>query len=351
MKFDFIVGNPPYHENYAGESSGANSIYDCFIDVSFALADVVELITPARFLFNAGSTSKKWNLKMLTDPHFKVLKYESNSKVVFPTLITPITGGVVITIHNLSKDYGAIGTFTAYEELQSILSKVKNHNSFEGIDSIMVTSFAYHFTQKMHDDFPQASSLMSKGHAFDLKSSVFEKLDMVFHDEEPDDGFAYINILGRYDGKRAYRYIRRDYVNDVKNLDYYKVVLSKADGAAGTIGMPIPARIVGVPTVESPKTGMTESFLSLGCFENETEAINAATYIKTRFCRALLSVLKATQDVTPSKWKYVPLQDFTEDSDIDWSQSISEIDQQLYKKYSLTKQEINFIETYVKEMN
>ncbi len=66
--------------------------------------------------------------------------------------------------------------------------------------------------------------------------------------------------------------------------------------------------------------------------------------------RALISVLKITQDVNPGKWKYVPLQDFTASSDIDWSQSIAEIDRQLYRKYGLDDDEINFIETHVKEM-
>ena len=73
-------------------------------------------------------------------------------------------------------------------------------------------------------------------------------------------------------------------------------------------------------------------------------------YIKTKFARTMLGVLKITQDCPGPKWKYVPLQDFTSSSDIDWSKSISEIDQQLYKKYGLSEEEINFIETNVKEM-
>ena len=76
----------------------------------------------------------------------------------------------------------------------------------------------------------------------------------------------------------------------------------------------------------------------------------ALKYIKTKFARALLGVLKTTQDITPDKWKYVPLQDFTAYSDIDWSKSVAEIDQQLYRKYDLTADEIEFIETHVKEM-
>ena len=73
-------------------------------------------------------------------------------------------------------------------------------------------------------------------------------------------------------------------------------------------------------------------------------------YIKSRFCRVMLGILKITQDNPSSTWRYVPIQDFTSSSDIDWSKSIAEIDRQLYAKYGLSDEEINFIETHVKEM-
>lgn len=73
-------------------------------------------------------------------------------------------------------------------------------------------------------------------------------------------------------------------------------------------------------------------------------------YIKTRFARTLIGILKVTQEINPAKFKYVPLQDFTSSSDIDWSKSVHEIDEQLYDKYGLTKDERDFIETHVKEM-
>lgn len=73
-------------------------------------------------------------------------------------------------------------------------------------------------------------------------------------------------------------------------------------------------------------------------------------YIKSKFARAMLNVLKITQHLTPDVWKYVPRQDFTDKSDIDWSVSIANIDKQLYKKYGLSEEEIAFIETNVKEM-
>ncbi|MBQ9815008.1 MAG: Eco57I restriction-modification methylase domain-containing protein, partial [Lachnospiraceae bacterium] len=106
MKFDFVIGNPPYQEEQIStDAEGslknyAPPIYHVFMDASYSVADRVELITPARFLFNAGSTPKHWNEKMLNDEHFKVLYYEEDGHKVFPTLSTPLRGGVAITYRN-----------------------------------------------------------------------------------------------------------------------------------------------------------------------------------------------------------------------------------------------------------
>ena len=97
--------------------------------------------------------------------------------------------------------------------------------------------------------------------------------------------------------------------------------------------------------------GHTDTFLSIGKLDNEEEANALLKYIKSKFARTMLGVKKATQHNPRSTWEYVPLQDFTTDSDIDWSKSIPEIDQQLYQKYDLSPEEISFIETHVKEMS
>ena len=96
--------------------------------------------------------------------------------------------------------------------------------------------------------------------------------------------------------------------------------------------------------------GHTQTFISIGAFDTREEAKNLQKYLKCKLARALLYVLKVTQDNKKSVWKYVPLQDFTAHSDIDWSKSVAEIDQQLYRKYDLTADEIEFIETHVKEI-
>ena len=346
MKFDFIIGNPPYQEPQ--ENTSDKPVYNFFMDAAYALADKVELITPARFLFNAGKTPKAWNAKMLNDPHFKVLRYEADAKAVFPN--TDITGGLAISYRDAQTDFGAIETFSSFSLLNSIRFKVVNDTRFKSLFDTMTSSFAFHFTTTLHKDHPEVAAIMSVGHANDVTTNVFEKLPQIFVEENPNDGTEYLKMYGRLGSERSDRYVKRCYINDVENIDFYKLYLGKADGAAGTIGKPIPARIIGKAFIAEPKSGATASFFSIGRYSTWQEADNARKYIETKFARAMLSVLKITQDATPTKWKFVPLQDFTDSSDIDWSKSIPEIDKQLYAKYGLDEKEIAFIESHVKEL-
>lgn len=351
MKFDFVIGNPPYQDETVGDNlSFAPQIYNIFMEETYKVSDKVELIHPARFLFDAGSTPKEWNRKMLHDPSFKILKYYSDSSKVFPGVL--LTGGVAISYHNTKKTFGNINVFTPFDELNSILHKVISFDKFKSIEPIVITRTIYRLTDKLYEDYPNAKNQLSFGHAYDMSSNIFERLPQIFTEYQPTDGFDYIKMLGRKDGKRAFMFIRREYVDvqKIPNLDKYKIVMAQADGAAGTIGKPIPARILGNPMIEVPETGTTESFISIGSFNFKKEAENALKYVKTKFTRALISILKVTQAINPAKFKYVPLQNFTSSSDIDWSKSIHEIDLQLYDKYGLTEDERNFIETHVKEM-
>lgn len=342
MKFDFVIGNPPYQDNTIGENDTfAPPVYDKFMDAAYTVADRVELIHPARFLFNAGSTPKPWNQKMLEDEHFKVLEYEPDCKKVFAN--TEIKGGIAITYRDNQKNFGEIGIFTQYPELNSILKKVKV-DGFVGFNEIVVTRTAYRLTTKMHEDHPEAIKQLSEGHAYDMSSNIFERLPQIFYDKKPNDGKEYIKILGRENNTRIYKYIRREYINDVENLYKYKVFMPGANGN-GNFG-----EIIASPQVMEPGIGSTETFISIGSLDTKEEAERVLKYIKCKFTRAMLNILKATQANTPDKWRCVPMQDFTDKSDINWNTSIPNIDKQLYKKYGLTDEEIVFIETNVKEM-
>ena len=155
-----------------------------------------------------------------------------------------------------------------------------------------------------------------------------------------------VAILGLQQSKRIRKYIARDYVDaDESNLAGYKVVLPKAIGV-GTFGEPL-----GTLELEEPGEGYTHTFMGIGNLATRSEGHSLCKYLTTKLARSLLGLLKVTQDNTLDKWAYVPLQDFTPDSDIDWSQSVADIDRQLYAKYGLDDDEIAFIESHVKEMD
>ncbi len=109
MKFDYAIGNPPYQDTGIGDNTKAPSVYNYFLESGFKVATVVEMIHPARFLFDAGDTDKKWNRKMLSDPHYKVLYYRPLSASIFPN--TDIKGGVAVTYRDKRKDFGPIEHF------------------------------------------------------------------------------------------------------------------------------------------------------------------------------------------------------------------------------------------------
>lgn len=342
MKFDFVIGNPPYQDNTLGDNATyAPPIYHKFMEASYTVADKVELIHPARFLFNAGSTPKDWNKKMLQDKHFKVLFYEQDSSKVFSN--TDIKGGVVVTYRDATQVYGAIETFTPYDELNSIFHKVFKSNNFSSFSKIVESAYSYHLRDVLYIEHPELRNRLSKGHEKDLKSNIFALIPEIFFDNKPAEG-EYVRVLGRINNQRTIKWIKASYLNDTVNFKKYKVFIPGASGT-GTIGESISTPIVGEPFV-----GTTETFLSIGSFDSIYETENAIKYVKSKLARLMLGILKVTQAITPGKWKYVPLQDFTSTSDIDWSKSIPEIDQQLYKKYDLTPDEIKFIETHVKEM-
>lgn len=205
-KFDFVIGNPPYQEE--AKDTSDKPVYNYLMDEAFKISSRVELITPARFLFNAGNTPKKWNQKMLTDKHFKVLKYEQNSGKIFPS--TDIKGGVAITYRDAEKDFGAIETFVLFEELNSIMHKVKEKKE-ASLSDFVYSPESYKLTEKLHQDFPEAEALLSKGHKYDVTTNIFDKLDFIFKDKKGLDK-PEVEIIGRHENKRASKWIRRDYL-------------------------------------------------------------------------------------------------------------------------------------------
>lgn len=344
MKFDVTVGNPPYQESAKGNSTKDTPVYPYFYELAEKISSEYCLISPARFLFNAGSTDKKWNQKMLADKHLKVCLYEQNSAKVFAG--TDITGGVAVLYRNKNREFDKIGVFTSFEELNSIVQKVSKSTTTT-LDEIVSNRGQYRYSDKIYIDYPIEMKSISDRR---IASNAFSKLPLLFTDFKPDDGLEYIQIYGRLNNERIYKWFKRDYLSEPDTLKKYKIILPKANGS-GAIGEVLSTPLIGEPLIGEPLIGFTETFISIGAFDDELEANNALKYVKSKFARTMLGILKITQDNPKEKWEKVPLQDFTSYSDIDWSKSISEIDQQLYKKYGLNQTEIDFIETKVKPMD
>ena len=336
MKFDAVVGNPPYQLANIGDGNGADPIYHIFIDAGQQISDIGTFIHPARFLFNAGKTPKEWNQKMLNDEHFKVVKYWANSTDVFTTV--DIKGGVAVTMWNKNQLFDKIGTFTVFAELRSIMGKVINDN-FSSFAELVYPRDLYHLNETLYEENSWAESRPSKGHKYDVGTNVFDVFPELFAEEKPVDDEEYALIVGRTRTERTQRWVKKKYLKTPDNFEYYKVFIPKANGS-GAIG----------EVLSTPVVGHTVTFLSIGKFETEAKATAVLKYIKTKFARAMLGTLKVTQDNPREVWLNVPLQDFTEKSDIDWSKSIPEIDKQLYSKYGLSQDEIDFIETKVSAM-
>ena len=160
-----------------------------------------------------------------------------------------------------------------------------------------------------------------------------------------------VNSLSLF-GSKGISYIDVEDVTINKDLiGKWKVIMSKTSAEhAGQSDKDGKKKVVSKIEVLSPGAICTESYLLLSVFEIETEAKNMKSYVQTRFFRFLLSTILLTQNIAKDKFQFIPLQDFTSSSDIDWSQSVADIDRQLYTKYGLSEEEVAFIEGMIKGM-
>lgn len=342
MKFDIIVGNPPYNTPKNKTNNEMRSIYDNFMDIAHHISNNTILITPARFLFKAKHTKGycEWVKNILDNEHFRVLQYNANGSDVFENNVE-IKGGVAIHQYNVNTKYTKIKQFIPNSKLQNIYNKVIKK------DFVSIYDNVYGYTkfnkQILLTDYPEITVPLEKKDY--LKSNCFSY--PCFTDNIANNT---IQILGLINNKRHYKYINKKYIN-IKNTNIlnYKVIVPSSNGS-GTLGEKFSTPVIGKPVIGKPASGYTQTFISIGNFQSKQEAKNCMNYIKSKFVRAMIGILKVTQSGGKATWKYVPLQDFTNNSDIDWSKSIPEIDKQLYKKYNLSKEEIDFIEKNIQPM-
>lgn len=311
------------------------------MDIAYKVSQQAILITPARFLFEAGQTAKDWNRKMLNDEHFRVMMYEPDASTIFSN--AEIKGGVAISMRDSKKKCGKIGVFTAYTELNSILKKVSTTEEENvKLDSIISSQGIYRFSDKLFAEHPEVETLSGNGTGAKIISKIVDFLPTVFMDA-PEAGMTCVKFLAKTKAGRQFKYIRREYLQDNPYLDTFNVMIPESNGSGAF-------ETLVAPLIAAPGEGSADTFISMGMFATEAEAECLRKYIKTKFARALLGVKKVTQHNPKATWEYVPMQDFTAASDINWSKTVSEIDAQLYAKYALTEEEITFIESMIKPM-
>lgn len=341
MKFDVVIGNPPYQENLEvskGNDSLAKQLFPSFIKESITLSrDYVSLVTPSRWF--TGDAQDKSFLKLRDfireNNHMKVIVNYPNGKDVFVN--TEIKGGVNYFLfkHTYSGDVSFINIEN------NIINETKRPLFEDGLDIIVSDSFSFSVISKIKDDRFIPLTMITKGrNAFGVVGTP-KILDSITVNEYSP---GLIEVRCKNEEIRW-----TDRKNISKNqylIDLYKVFISKSAGSPNK-----DKRVIGIPYLGKKGSICTDSLIPIGAFESIDEANNLVKYLSTKFLRYLVSILKMSQNVTQIVYRFVPLQDFTVDSDIDWSQSVADIDRQLYAKYKLSQEEIDFIEEKVRAMD
>ena len=214
----------------------------------------------------------------------------------------------------------------------------------EGFDIILSNGRNYQFIKKINSsNFVSMTSITQGRNAFGI---VGKNVNLISKEYYFDGSYE---LRCKYE---EIRYIEKRYIN--KNIDIadkWKIFTSKGNGGAGLLTDNKQVAILGKAFIGKPNSVCTDSLIPIGSFETEYEAMSLLSYFKTKFFRYVVGLLKTSQNVYQNVYQFVPLQNFTENSDIDWSKSISDIDQQLYKKYHLSNEEIMFIENKIQPMD
>lgn len=335
MKFDAIIGNPPYQMNIGEKKDNYGiPLYNEFMEIAREMKpQYISMIMPSRW-FTGGRGLDNFRHSMLTDKHVRAIFDFVDSKDCFPTV--DISGGIgyflwdakhkdecefTNNLHNKST--------TRKRKLNEFPIFVRNNNALSLIYKVRAKS------KKMLNK--QVSGQTPFGFVTTFRGK-----------EEPkEDGST---VLLKSSGAPSY-VLRSDIKKNVQWIDLYKVIFSKATCEhAGTPDRNGQFRVLSSAAILKPGCVCTQSYLVGGAYASETEANNLLAYLKTKFSRYLMLQTITSQDLSPEKFMFVPVQDFSEKSDINWQCPLNDIDKQLYEKYGVDKNEIALIEGTIKEM-
>lgn len=343
LKFEAIVGNPPYQEIISSNKSNkslSKQLFPDFIKLTIKLnPKYVALITPSRWFTGDAQDGSFIKLRdfIKRNNHIKAIRNYPVAGNVFPDVF--IAGGVNYYLYD--KTYSGKVDFATYTNGRLVSQK---RDLFEeGLDIVVSSSENYAILQKIRNESFVSLTTITKGRdAFGITGKNANNVS---------SSTAFNDAYELRCAHEEIRYVSKDNITkNVELADKWKVFISKGNGGAGTLGDEKQVAILGKPYIGKAKSVCTDSLIPIGCFETEEEALNLQKYIKTKFLRYIVGILKVSQNVSQNVYQFVPLQDFTINSDIDWSKSIPEIDQQLYKKYNLDETEIAFIESMIKPM-
>lgn len=327
MKFDAIVGNPPYQVMDGGAGVSAKPVYNLFVEIAKRIRpNYISMIMPSRW-FAGGKGLDSFRKDMLSDNRLSHIFDYINAKDCFPS--ASIGGGVNYILWD-SKHKGNCCITTIQGENKD--SEIRPLNQF----SVFIRyNAAIHIVKKCYSD-DNFSSVVNTRNPFGLSSNVRG---------EKSGELRLISSAG-------ISWLPKNVVSSSNQLlSKYKILTSKVTAEhAGEPDKNGQFKIISRTEIIGPNEVCTDSYLIIGASENKSIVENEYKYLKTCFTRFLLMLSVSSINLSADKFQFVPNQDFTKQSDIDWSKSISEIDQQLYAKYDLSTDEISFIKSMIKPM-
>ncbi|MDM1454883.1 Eco57I restriction-modification methylase domain-containing protein [Myroides odoratimimus] len=341
MKFDAIVGNPPYHEKDGGAGASALPIYNLFVDIAKSLKPrYISMIIPTRW-FSGGKNLSGFRNEMLNDIHISELHDFLDPKVLFKE--TNNRGGICYFLwdknYNNKNDLTKISTYKSNEPKINyrLLKNEDNEIYIRHQEALEIISKI-----KTDPNFESFEKIVSARKPFNIESNIIKK-ENIFVSKQINE--SYIKCYGK--GQKTGFIEKKIITKNIEWIDKYKVFTPRANNIGTELQDDNLNTFIGEPGSVCTEAYM---FFGLNLNLNLKSSENLRKYMSTKFARFLHSLSKASHDATSKTYKFVPIQDFSENSDINWSIDISKIDAQLYSKYNLSTEEIIFIEESIKPM-
>ncbi len=333
MKFDVIIGNPPYQLSSNDDGIQAVPLYDKFVNQAKKLNPrYLVMIIPARW-YSGGMGMNSFRKEMLHDTRIKILCDFPKSRDCFPGV--DVAGGICYFLWD--RDYN--GNCTV---ISSIGKKInQTQRALDEFNIFIRDNLGIKIIHKVLDSREEnLSKFVYPISPFGISTKT----------RGYDKKFKNCITLISSNGKS---YVDKTVLTKNKELiDFYKVSIGQLNPDRGGVNNAKDGKMNVITKVKiyEPNEVFTATYLLLGAFKEKKKAENFTSFIKTKFTRFLISLTLSSMHITKDNFQFVPMQDFSSNLDIDWSKPIPEIDKQLYKKYGLTQEEIDFIESMIRPM-